>query len=166
MLLSRFAFVAGLLAAASSVLTAQGPPGSALTLQAALDRALTANPAIAAARLRNPIASIEFQKETPKQSYGFSVPLELGGKRAKRIAVGEATVRACEAEIAVVVAQVRNDVRRAYFGLLAAGTRLALMQEIREIAVRSRDAAQQRFAAGGAPRLEVMQGARTRVGRQ
>jgi hypothetical protein len=55
MLLSRFAFVAGLLAAASSVLTAQGPPGSALTLQAALDRALTANPAIAAARLRNPI---------------------------------------------------------------------------------------------------------------
>lgn len=39
------------------------------------------------------------------------------------------------------------------------------MQEIREIAVRSRDAAQQRFAAGGAPRLEVMQGARTRVGR-
>jgi hypothetical protein len=83
MLLSRFAFVAGLLAAASSVLTAQGPPGSALTLQAALDRALTANPAIAAARLRNPIASIEFQKETPKQSYGFSVPLELGGKQGE-----------------------------------------------------------------------------------
>jgi outer membrane protein, heavy metal efflux system len=173
MLLSRFAFVAGLLAAASSVLTAQGPPASALTLQAALDRAFTANPAIAAARLRNPIdvaglavarerlnpeASIEFQKETPKQSYGFSVPLELGGKRAKRIAVGEATVRAGEAEIALVIAQVRNDVRRAYFGLLAAETRLALMQEIREIAVRARDAAQQRFDAGGAPRLEVMQG--------
>ena len=173
MLLSRFAFVAGLLAAASSVLNAQGPPGSALTLQSALDRALTANPTIAAARLRNPIdvaglavarerlnpeASIEFQKETPKQSYGFSVPLELGGKRAKRIAVSEATVRAGEAEIAVVVAQVRNDVRRAYFGLLAAETRLALMQEIREIAVRARDAAQQRFDAGGAPRLEVMQG--------
>ena len=173
MLLSRFAFVAGLLAAASSVLTAQGPPGGALTLQAALDRALTANPAIAAARLRNPIdvaglavarerlnpeASIEFQKETPKQSYGFSVPLELGGKRAKRVAVGEATVRAGEAEIALVIAQVRNDVRRAYFGLLAAETRLALMQEIREIAVRARDAAQQRFDAGGAPRLEVMQG--------
>ena len=173
MLLSRFAFVAGLLAAASSVLTAQGPPGGALTLQAALDRALTANPAIAAARLRNPIdvaglavarerlnpeASIELQKETPKQSYGFSVPLELGGKRAKRVAVGEATVRAGEAEIALVIAQVRNDVRRAYFGLLAAETRLALMQEIREIAVRARDAAQQRFDAGGAPRLEVMQG--------
>ena len=105
----------------------------------------------------NPEASIEFQKETPRESYGFSVPLELGGKRAKRIAVGEATVRAGEAEIAVVIAQVRNDVRRAYFGLLVAETRQSLMQEIRDISIRARDAAQQRFDAGSAPRLEVMQ---------
>lgn len=86
--------------------------------------------AVARERL-NPGASIELQKETPKESYGVSVPLELGGKRAKRIAVGEATLRAGEAEIAVVIAQVRNDVRRAYFGLLAAETRFALMQEVR-----------------------------------
>jgi cobalt-zinc-cadmium efflux system outer membrane protein len=173
MLLSRFALIVGLLAAAPPAVMAQGPPGGALTLQAALDRALAANPTIAAARLRGPIdvaglaiarerlnpeASIEFQRETPKESYGFSLPLELGGKRAKRIAVGEATIRAGEAEIAVVAAQVRNDVRRAYFGLLAAETRLSLMQEIRDISVRARDAAQQRFDAGGAPRLEVMQG--------
>jgi cobalt-zinc-cadmium efflux system outer membrane protein len=173
MLFSRFALIVGLLAAASSAVTAQGPPGGSLTLQAAFDSALAANPTIAAARLRGPIdmavlavarerlnpeASIEFQKETPRESYGFSVPLELGGKRSKRIAVGEATVRAGEAEIAVVIAQVRNDVRRAYFGLLVAETRLSLMQEIRNIAVRARDAAQQRFDAGGAPRLEVMQG--------
>jgi cobalt-zinc-cadmium efflux system outer membrane protein len=173
MLFSRFALIVGLLAAAPPAVMAQGPPGGALTLQAALDRALAANPTIAAARLRGPIdvaglaiarerlnpeASIEFQRETPKESYGFSLPLELGGKRAKRIAVGEATIRAGEAEIAVVAAQVRNDVRRAYFGLLAAETRLSLMQEIRDISVRARDAAQQRFDAGGAPRLEVMQG--------
>jgi cobalt-zinc-cadmium efflux system outer membrane protein len=173
MLLSRLALIVGLLAAASAAAMAQGPPGGSLTMQAALDRALAANPTIAAARLRGPIgmaglavarerlnpeASIEFQKETPRESYAFSVPLELGGKRSKRIAVGEATVRAGEAEIAVVIAQVRNDVRRAYFGLLVAETRLSLMQEIRDIAIRARDAAQQRFDAGGAPRLEVMQG--------
>ena len=172
MLLSRFALVAGLLAAASPAVTAQSPPGATLTLQAAFDRALAANPTIAAARLRSPIdlaalavarerlnpeASVELQKETPKESYGFSVPLELGGKRAKRIAVGEAAVRAGEAEIAVVIAQVRNDVRRSYFGLLVAETRLSLMQEMRDISIRARDAAQQRFDAGGAPRLEVMQ---------
>ena len=172
MLLSRFPMVIGLLAAASSAVMAQSPPSGSLTLQAALDRALAANPTIAAARLRNPIdvaglavarerlnpeASIELQKETPKQSYGVSVPLELGGKRAKRIAVGEATVRAGEAEIAVVIAQVRNDVRRAYFGLLVAETRSSLMQDIRDISVRAHDAAQQRFDAGESPRLEVMQ---------
>src|SRR5262245_13261135 len=121
MLLSRFALVVSLLAAASTTVIAQSPPGASLTLQGALDRALAANPTIAAARLRNPIdvaglavakerlnpeASIELQKETPKQSYGFSIPLELGGKRAKRIAVGEDTVRAGEAEIAVVFVQV------------------------------------------------------------
>lgn len=173
MLFPRLALIVALLAAASPAAFAQGSPAGALTLQAALDRALAANPAIAAARLRGPIdmaglavarerlnpeASIEFQKETPKQSYGFSLPLELGGKRSKRIAVGEATVRAGEAEIALVVAQIRNDVRRAYFGLLVAETRQSLMQEIRDISVRARDAAQQRFDAGGAPRLEVMQG--------
>jgi cobalt-zinc-cadmium efflux system outer membrane protein len=172
MLLSRIALVAGLLTAASSAVTAQSPPGGLLTLQAAVDRALTANPTIAAARLRGPVdaaglavarerlnpeASLEFQKETPRQSYGVSVPLELGGKRAKRIAVGEAAVRAGEAEVAVVIAQVRNDVRRAYFGLLVAETRQSLMQEIRDISIRARDAAQERFDAGGAPRLEVMQ---------
>jgi len=171
-MLSRIAWVVGLIAAASGVVSAQGPPGASLTLQAAFDRALAANPTVAAARLRGPIdlaalaiaherlnpeASIELQRETPKESYGFSVPLELGGKRAKRIAVGEATLRAGEAEIAVVIAQVRNDVRRAYFGLLVAETRLSLMQEMRDISVRARDAAQQRFDAGGAPRLEVMQ---------
>jgi outer membrane protein, heavy metal efflux system len=171
MLLLRFVMVTTLLVPASSVVIAQSPTGS-LTLEAALDRALTANPTIAAARLRNPIdiaglavarerlnpeASIELQKETPKQSYGVSVPLELGGRRGKRIAVGEATVRAGEAEIAAVIAQVRNDVRRAYFSLLVAETRSSLMQEIRDISVRARNAAQQRFDAGGAPRLEVMQ---------
>ena len=54
MLLSRIALVVGLLAAASSAVTAQSPSGEPLTLQAALDRALAANPTIAAARLRRP----------------------------------------------------------------------------------------------------------------
>jgi cobalt-zinc-cadmium efflux system outer membrane protein len=170
--LSRTALIAGLLAIAAPAVTAQPAPGGSLTLQAALARAFTANPTIAAARLRapidsaglevarerlNPEATLEFAKETPKQAYGISVPIELGGKRAKRIAIGEATLRAGEAEIDLVIAQVRNDVRRAYFGLLAAETRSSLMQDIRDIADRARDAAQQRFDAGGAPRLEVMQ---------
>ena len=155
-----------------STAAAQVAPGGALTLQAAMDRAFSANPTIAAARLRgainlaalgvarerlNPEAAVEIAKETPRQSFGLAVPLELGGKREKRIAVGEATVRAGEAEIAATVAQVRNDVRRAYYGVVVANARLTLLNEMHDIAVRVRDTAQQRFEAGSAPRLEVMQ---------
>src|SRR5690349_8568707 len=98
-----------LCAALSTAAAAQTSTGPTLTLQAAIDRALSANATIVAARLRRPIdvaslavarerlnpeASVELEKETPKQAYGVSVPLELGGKRGKRIAVGEAMIRA------------------------------------------------------------------------
>jgi cobalt-zinc-cadmium efflux system outer membrane protein len=153
---------------------AQVGAGRSLTLSAAIERALAANPTIAAARLRgaidvaglavarerpNPEATIEVEKETPKQAFGVVLPLELGGKRAKRIAVSEAAIHAGEAEIAAIIAQVRNDVRRAYYGVLVADARLTLMNEMRAIIVQVRDTAQQRFNAGDVPRLEVMQAA-------
>jgi outer membrane protein, heavy metal efflux system len=152
--------------------SAQVAPVGSLTLQAAIDRAMAANATIAAARLRGPInlanlavarerlnpeGTFELEKETPKEAYGVAVPLELGGKRARRIAVGEATVRAGDAELAATVAQVRNDVRRAYFGQVIAESRLMLLREQRDLSMRARDTAQARFDAGSAPRLEVMQ---------
>src|SRR5512144_825714 len=173
--LKRTAARAGLTAAAvlvaATATSAQGAVGS-LTLQAAIDRAMAANATIAAARLRGPInlanlavarerlnpeGSFELEKETPKEAYGVAVPLELGGKRARRIDVAEATVRAGEAELAATIAQVRNDVRRAYFGQLVAEQRLMILREQRDISMRARDTAQARFDAGDAPRLEVMQ---------
>lgn len=151
---------------------AQVAPGGSLTLQVAMERAFAANPTVAAARLRgaidlanlavaqerlNPEASVEISRETPRQAFGVAVPLELGGKRDKRIAVGEATVRAGEAELGATVAQVRNDVRRAYYAVLVADARLMVLREQRDLSARARDAAQARFDAGSAPRLEVMQ---------
>ena len=148
------------------------PAGGSLTLEAAMERAFSANPTIAAARLArainvaglavaserlNPEGTVEFARETPKQAFGLAVPLELGGKRAKRIAVGEATIRAGEAELAATMAQVRNDVRRAYFDLLVAGARSTVLRELRDLSQRARDAAQARFDSGDAPRLEVLQ---------
>jgi len=164
------ACLAALLAAAPAI--AQPPPAGSLTLQAAMERAVAANPVIAAARLGraidvaglalagerlNPEASFEIEKETPKQSFGFAVPLELGGKRAKRIAVGEATIRAGEAQLAATIAQVRNDVRRAYFEALVADARSSVLRELRDLSQRARDTAQARFDSGDAPRLEVLQ---------
>jgi outer membrane protein, heavy metal efflux system len=159
----------GLLAASGA--RAQGAAGS-LTLQVAIDRAMAANATIAAARLRGPInlanlavarerlnpeGSFELEKETPKEAYGVAVPFELGGKRARRIDVAEATIRAGDAELAATIAQVRNDVRRAYFGQVVAEQRLLILREQRDISTRARDTAQARFDAGDAPRLEVMQ---------
>lgn len=151
---------------------AQPAPPAPLTLQAATDRALSANPAIVAARLAkavhvagldvaaerlNPEATVEFEKETPKQSFGVVFPLELGDKRGRRIALGEATLRAGDAELAATTAQVRNDVRRTYFEVLIATSRSAVLRELRDLSQRARDAAQARFESGDAPRLEVVQ---------
>lgn len=151
---------------------AQVAPVGSLTMRAAIERATAANPTIAAARLRgpinlanlavarerlNPAGSIELEKETPKEAYGVAVPLELGGKRARRIDVAEATIRAGDAELAATIAQVRNDVRRAYFGQIVAEQRLMILREQRDISIRTRDTAQARLDAGDVPRLEVMQ---------
>ncbi len=137
-----------------------------------MERALASNPAIAAARLRRPVtlaelqvarerlnpeARVELEREAPKQAYTFSVPLELGGKRSRRIAVAQAAVLTSEAELTQAVAEVRAAVRRAYFDRAIAEARLALLDELRTLAIRVRDAAQSRFDAGGAPRLEVVQ---------
>jgi len=151
---------------------AQVAPVGSLTMQAAIGRAMAANPTIAAARLRGPInlanlavarerlnpeGSFELEKETPKEAYGVAVPFELGGKRARRIEVAEATIRAGDAEVAATIAQVRNDVRRAYFGQIVAEQRLTILREQRDISMRTVDTAQARLDAGDVPRLEVMQ---------
>ena len=152
---------------------AQSPaPAGSLTMQAAIERALASNPTIAAARLRgavnaagllvaqerlNPELSVELARETPKQAVGMAVPFELGGKRDRRVAVSEATIAVGEAELAVTIAEVRNDVRRAYFDAVIADARLTVLRELRDLAQRTRDTAQARFDSGDAPRLEVVQ---------
>ena len=103
--------------------------------------------AVAGERL-NPEGRVEFDRDTPRQAYTLAVPLELGGKRGRRLDVAEAAVRTTEAEIACVVAETRNAVRGAYFDLLIATRVSTLLDELQGLATRARDAAQQRFEAG------------------
>jgi cobalt-zinc-cadmium efflux system outer membrane protein len=148
------------------------PTGEPLTLDAAFARALSANPLIAAARLKrainlasidvarerpNPDLHAEVERETPKQDAGIALPIELGGKRSRRIAVAQATVQAGEAELATTILDIRNQVRRAYFSRLLAEARFSVLDEVRQFATRARDAAQARFDVGSAPRLELLQ---------
>ena len=127
-------------------------------IEAARRRQLVAAQAVAVARERpNPEVRVEFERETPTQAYSLAVPVETGGKRGRRIALGEASAGVTDAEMARTVFDVRTAVRRAYFDVVAAEARLALLLELQELAGRARDAAQERFDAGGAPRLEVLQ---------
>jgi len=143
-----------------------------LTLPAALARALAANPRVMAARLRhtvniasrdvaaerlNPEFRAEFAKETPKEGYTLAVPIEMGDKRGKRIAVADATIATGDAELTQAIAEVQADVRRAYVERYTAESRQALLDEMQGLAQRARDAAQARFDAGDAPRLEILQ---------
>jgi cobalt-zinc-cadmium efflux system outer membrane protein len=137
-----------------------------------VQRALASHPRLIAVRLRrtvnlasrdvaaerlNPEFRAEFAKETPKEGYTVAVPLELGGKRARRLQVADATIATGDAEVNQAMAEVQADVRRAYFAQFVAEQRQTLLEEMQGLAQRARDAAQARFDAGGVPRLEVVQ---------
>ncbi len=169
----RCAVVAsGLLLFAAPSLGQTGQTAARFTYSEAQQRALTANPAIVAAQARraigtagvavagerlNPEGRVEFDRDEPHQAYAVAVPLELGGKRGRRIDVAEASMRTADAEINQVIVDIRNAVRRAYFDRAVADAKLALLDDLQSIVTRARDAARQRFEAGSAPRLEVLQ---------
>ncbi|HEU4893086.1 MAG TPA: TolC family protein [Vicinamibacterales bacterium] len=149
---------------------AQAP--STLTLTDAIGRAVQANRTLVAARAAraidtagvqaagqrpNPEVSFEAARETPHWAFTGIVPLELSGKRQRRVDVANATLAVTEAETARITADVRADVRRAYYQTVGALRRVAIAEELEAIQGRVRDAAQDRFQAGAAPRLEALQ---------
>ncbi len=143
-----------------------------LTLDSAIERALAANLSLAAARAGravaeaglgvaaerpNPEVTYEAEREAPRQGIGVSMPIELGGKRARRLDLARASLASTEAEIARAIAVIRSEVRLAYFELAAANQRAAMADDLRALAERARDAAQARFSAGDVPRLDLLQ---------
>jgi cobalt-zinc-cadmium efflux system outer membrane protein len=145
---------------------------SPLSLDESFALAQSANRTIAAARLRlavdqaglevarerpNPELKYEYAKETPHHALTATQPLEIGGRRGRRIELAEAAGRTGEAELARTIAEVRSQVRRAYYGVAASQARLGIAREVEGLAERTRGAAKDRFDAGDVPRLEVLQ---------
>ena len=151
----------------------QAPPSQGLfTLDAALAAAEARNPTLIAARLGraadlagidvarqrpNPEASFEAGRDTPHEAFSIGVPLEFGGKRARRLDLANATLARTTAEIAVQALEIRRQVRLAYFELVAAAARVQVTTDLRGFAERARNAARDRFQSGAAPRLESVQ---------
>lgn len=172
LILTASLFALGALAvSAQDALFAQGT-SQPLSLEQAWSLALQHNPDIRVARLQRPIdlagiavagerpnpeVAYERSKETPRQSVGVTVPIELGGKRGSRLDVARATAAVGDADLDRVLSQTRNDVRRAYFDLVAARLRVELLDEVRALADRARAAAAARVNAGDVPRSDLTQ---------
>ncbi len=164
------ALVTAVIAFHGESVAGQAPP--TLSLNDAMTRAIEANRTILAARTAraidvagvqaagqrpNPEVSFEVARETPHWAFTGTMPLEISGKRQRRVDVANATLAVTEAETARITADVRADVRRAYYQAVGAIRRLANAQELEAIQTRARDAAQDRFQTGAAPRLESLQ---------
>ena len=143
-----------------------------LTLDDAFRLAESSSPALAAARLEVPIAregiglarqvpnpefAFEESKETPHDALSLTFPIEVGGKRGRRIDVAEAAVATSEATLAKAAIEIRAKVRRAFYGLGAAERSAKEAASLAELAARAAAAVLERFAAGEAPRLESLQ---------
>ena len=156
----------------ASVVQAAAQAPVTLSLNDAFARAADASPAAVAARTAraidvaglgvaqqrpNPDFGFEYDKETPHWAFAGTLPLEVAGKRQRRIDVANAALAVTDAETARIRADLRADVRRAYFEAVAAERRIGIAQELEALATRARDAAQERFQTGAAPRLEALQ---------
>jgi cobalt-zinc-cadmium efflux system outer membrane protein len=104
----------------------------------------------------NPAVSFETAKDTPHQALSVDVPVELGGRRSHRIDLAKEELTLAEVDVQMELRAVRRDVRQSFYGLLAADERVRLAEDVIEIVRRLHDAAQARFEAGAAPRLEVL----------
>src|SRR5262245_30632818 len=108
--------IAILVAAATAVpLSAQfQPPASPITYSQALELAMSRNLGVAAARrLRairesavrtsrqylNPAIGFETTKDTPHQVLSFDLPVELGGRRSRRIDLSTEEVSLADADL-------------------------------------------------------------------
>jgi cobalt-zinc-cadmium efflux system outer membrane protein len=166
----RVAVVTALATLPTAFLLAQAPP--TLSLSDAMARALEANRTLlaagkaraidaagvlAAGQRPNPEVSFEAARETPHWAFTGTVPLDISGKRQRRVDVANATLAVTDAETARIAADVRADVRRAYYQAVGAVRKVAIAQELEAIQTRARNAAQERFQTGAAPRLESLQ---------
>ncbi|WP_197389157.1 TolC family protein, partial [Ralstonia pseudosolanacearum] len=153
-------------AAQSAPASVPGAAHERMTLQQAIDRALATHPALAAAgyavrasegavdqasRLRNPEAAFlteDVRRDRATMTAQLNIPLELGGKRAARTRAAELARDAAGQDAAVLAAELRADVTRAFFELSIAQERLRLAQASDALAAQAEAAAVRRVQAG------------------
>ena len=129
-----------------------------LELRAARQQRAMALAGLTTARqLPNPTVSFYGARDTPHEGVLWDQPIELGGKRGKRIAVAREEQRAAEIDIGVLSRLVRRRTREAFFNVLASRAQAGQAKAALDIASRIREIVQQRFEAGDVAQLDVIQ---------
>ena len=143
-----------------------------LDLAAALSAAQTGNLELLAARQQrslalaglttarqspNPVVAFTAARDTPHEGVSVDLPIELGGKRSKRVAVARAEQEATETDITILARQIRRRTREAFFKSLAARAQTAQAKATLDLSTRVRDLVQLRYEAGDVAQLEVLQ---------
>ena len=120
-------------------------------------RALALAGLTSARQLPNPALSFTAARDTPHEGFLLDWPLELGGKRAKRIAVAQESQKSTEIDIAVLARQVRRRTREAFYRSLSASAQTEQARTAFDLSSRVHDLVQQRYEAGDVAQLEVLQ---------
>ena len=126
-------------------------------LAARQQRALAIAGLTTARQIPNPAVSFTAARDTPHEGLSVDLPIELGGKRGKRIAVAHEEQKATEIDIAALSRQIRRRTREAFYRSLAAKDQTGLAKTTLDLATRIRDLARQRYDAGDVAQLEVLQ---------
>ena len=152
--------------------TAYPQQPSRLPIQEALDLADKQNLDLAAARRRravalagiriagqrpNPSANVTALRDEPHEGLFFDQPVEIGGKRGRRIDVARQEGALTELEIAALARQVRRSTREAYYAAAHARAESERLARVVEVAKRLAQIAEDRFKTGDVAQLEVIQ---------
>ena len=150
----------------------QGQQPPRLTVQEALDLADKQNLDLAAVRRQravalagiqiarqrpNPTANFTALRDEPHEGLFFDQPIEIGGKRARRIDVARQEGALTEVDIATLARQVRRGTRQAYYAAAYARAESERLARVVDLAKRLELIAEERFNAGDVAQLEVMQ---------
>ena len=139
-------------------------------------RALASNAELAAVRLEiersrarlrqaglRPNPAIDFEQQrgvfnSPGEhvtSVGVSLPIELGGKRQRRIDLAQAEFEAAQSEVADRERRLANDVRAAYAEAMAAARELSITADLNTIDTQTARVVEARVNEGDAAPLEL-----------
>ena len=144
----------------------------ALDLPSALTTALASNLELRAARqqraialagittagvLPNPTVAFTASRDVPHEGATIDVPIELGGKRGKRLAVAREEQKSTEIDLSVLERQIRRRTRQAFYQALAAQAQTQQSKTALDLVTRTRDMVQQRYETGDVAQLDVIQ---------